>query len=99
MELIASKGVARERIMYVPNAISETLIETFRSDDEEVDKSRATVAYVGLLGYPQGMGVLLEAAQALPNVDFVLVGDGPERESLQARAEGMQLANVLFTGS
>jgi putative colanic acid biosynthesis glycosyltransferase WcaI len=98
IELLVSKGVARDKIMYAPNAISGRLLEAFGAGETQEVKSRPLVAYVGLLGYPQGVGVLLDAAAVLRDVDFQLVGDGPERASLGARAESMGLTNVRFTG-
>ena len=98
IDILVAKGVRRERILYVPNAISGQLVETLRSAGTTTEKNRPRVSYVGLLGYPQGLGVLLHAAKEMPGVDFVLAGDGTERKVLEDRTSTMGLENVTFTG-
>jgi colanic acid biosynthesis glycosyl transferase WcaI len=56
------------------------------------------VVYAGLIGYNQGLGVLLEAARMLPDVDFVLAGDGPELPLLKGKAKTLRVDNVTFPG-
>ena len=56
------------------------------------------VAYAGVIGYNQNLGVLLEAARMLPDVDFVLAGDGPELPLLKKKAAELDLDNVSFSG-
>jgi glycosyltransferase involved in cell wall biosynthesis len=53
-----------------------------------------TVVYVGKLSDEKGVGLLLDALDRLPEVRAVVVGFGPERETLEARAP----ERVLFTG-
>ena len=55
------------------------------------------VAYAGLIGYNQGLGVLLQAARMLPDVDFVLAGDGPELALLKRRPQELGVGNVSFS--
>jgi glycosyltransferase involved in cell wall biosynthesis len=57
------------------------------------------VLYAGLHGLAQGLDQVLDAAEALRgevNLQFVLVGDGPEKRSLFERAQSRNLKNVLF---
>jgi glycosyltransferase involved in cell wall biosynthesis len=58
---------------------------------------RVTFIYAGVMGMAQGLSVVLDVAAAvrdLDHVQFVLVGDGAERESLQRRIEVENLDNV-----
>jgi glycosyltransferase involved in cell wall biosynthesis len=59
---------------------------------------RLVVLYAGLHGLAQGLDQALEAAEAVQelNVQFVLIGDGPEKEALARRARERQLRNVRF---
>lgn len=55
--------------------------------------------YGGIIGHAQGLDVILKAADKLRNFDkikFVLVGDGPEKESLLILKEKLSLSNVYF---
>ena len=57
------------------------------------------VGYVGLHSHAQALEQVILAAQRLrdrPRIQIALFVDGPEKESLQARAKQLDLANVLF---
>ena len=61
------------------------------------------VIYVGRLGPEKNIPFLLRAfygaVQASPNLGLLLVGDGPERDNLEAMVEHMNIAErVRFTG-
>ncbi len=59
---------------------------------------RAVVAFAGSHGLPNALDVLLDAARLVRDepIDFVLVGDGHEKEALQARAARQRLDRVRF---
>lgn len=98
-ELLVRRGVPRERILTHPNTISGAMREALRDDGGGPDRaSRPTVAYVGLMGYSQGLDVLLRVASALRDVEFVLAGDGPQRAAIERHAGELGLQNVRFTG-
>jgi len=57
------------------------------------------VLYAGLHGLAQGLGQVLQAAEALRDVKevrFVFIGDGPEKASLVEQARTCGLNNVYF---
>lgn len=65
-------------------------------------KEQFVIAYAGLHGHAQGLSQVLEAARILASDDafrFVLIGDGPEKQRLQMKANEMNLANVRFLDS
>lgn len=53
-----------------------------------------TVMFHGLLVKNKGVDILIDAAKQLPNVWFKIVGDGPDRARLEAKAP----RNVYFKG-
>ncbi|WP_024301265.1 glycosyltransferase family 4 protein [Pseudogulbenkiania sp. MAI-1] len=61
-------------------------------------QDRFVVGYAGGHGLANALDFLLEAASLLQQdkVSFVLVGDGPDKAALQARAAELGLANVSF---
>jgi len=57
------------------------------------------VLYAGLHGLAQGLDQILGAAEILKaegSCRFVLIGDGPEKRTLQELARQQQLSNVVF---
>jgi len=55
--------------------------------------------YGGILGYAQGLEVILKAASLLKNhekIKFIIQGSGPEKERLMEINESLELKNVLF---
>jgi glycosyltransferase involved in cell wall biosynthesis len=65
------------------------------------DGAGAHLLFVGRLAAVKGVPVLLEAMESLiadhPGLRLTLVGDGPERAALEARAEGLR-GHVDFVG-
>jgi glycosyltransferase involved in cell wall biosynthesis len=58
--------------------------------------------YAGILGYAQGLDVVIRSAQITKNVSgikYVIIGDGPEREKLKKLAKEFSLENVIFVGN
>jgi glycosyltransferase involved in cell wall biosynthesis len=56
----------------------------------------ARVCFAGRLAPEKNVDLVIEAARDLPAVEFVIGGEGPLRQELEAQARG--LANVRFTG-
>jgi glycosyltransferase involved in cell wall biosynthesis len=62
-------------------------------------EGRCTALYAGLHGLAQGLDQVLDAAAVIPpsgGLEFVLMGNGPLRESLIHRAQSEGLAHVRF---
>jgi len=84
----------------IPNFVDTA---TIRPMDRRTDR-RAELAlgdgpvvlYAGNLGFSQSLDLVLAAARTLPDVTFLLNGDGAARPALEQRASG--LANVRFAG-
>jgi glycosyltransferase involved in cell wall biosynthesis len=65
-------------------------------------EGRCTALYAGLHGLAQGLDQVLDAAAVIPpegGMEFVLVGDGPLRESLMRRARAEGISHVHFLES
>lgn len=58
------------------------------------------ISYIGTMGLSQGLGIVLDAARQLqhshPDIHFLMVGDGAQRDILIAKSHNMDLANLTF---
>lgn len=82
----------------IPNGVTSAILQELQPNNmrQVAERTRPTILYAGLLGHPQDLGVLIEAASLLPECDFELVGDGAQRQTLEERARN--LPNVRFRG-
>jgi glycosyltransferase involved in cell wall biosynthesis len=107
--LVDREGVHRTRIAVIPTAVDA---ERFgpRPRNLEIRRRLAVgpddvlLVSVGRLDRLKGHDTLIEALRLLastrPNVQLVLVGDGPERAALESRVAGARLeSRVRFAGA
>ena len=102
-EYLVSKGVPASKVVTIPNWADVEFYRpgpsqnVFRS--EHGFQNEFIVSYAGTMGWAQGLDAVLQAAELLRDekrIQFVLVGDGPRRRDLQARAAAAGLQNVTF---
>jgi glycosyltransferase involved in cell wall biosynthesis len=107
IENLVSRGIPREKIVFVPNGIAPTMWQTDRDPREwrarlGIPPDAIVAGYMGTVGMAHGVGTVLEAAELLrdhvPPVWFLVVGEGAEREALVAEARRRGLTRVVFTG-
>jgi colanic acid biosynthesis glycosyl transferase WcaI len=102
--LIADRQVPPEKISVVQNGVETQLFSPQPKDANVLAELNASgkfvVSYIGTLGLAHGLETLIAAAEELqnsaPEVLFVVVGDGAERESVVARAQSRKLTNIHF---
>jgi PEP-CTERM/exosortase A-associated glycosyltransferase len=105
---IAARGVPRDRITVIPNAVDIEKFEPGGTPDAML-KSRlgldgaTVVGFIGSFYAYEGLDLLLDALPALlqrrPEVRVLLVGGGPQNEALKAQAQRLGVADkVVFTG-
>ena len=97
-DIMLEQGLDAHKIVTVSNGVSRSFLDLFPEDETRASNARPRVSYVGLFGYNHGISILLDVAKRLPNVDFVLVGDGPERELIQTRIQNEDIQNVTLRG-
>jgi len=63
-------------------------------------KGKFVAAYIGTMGMAHGLDTLIEAASRLkesdPDISFLLVGEGADKERVQAIVRERQLSNITF---
>lgn len=88
------------KIKVIPNFVDADRIvpmdrmTSYRSELNIGDE--LVVMYAGNVGYSQSLTMLLYAAKQMPNVTFVINGDGAARADLEAQAVG--ISNIRFAG-
>ena len=87
-----------KRIRVIPNFVdTQAIVPMSRLTNYRrelgVDES-LVVMYAGNVGFSQSLELMIEAARVLPNVIFVINGEGAARKSLEAKAHA--LSNVKF---
>ena len=90
-------------LYHLSNGVASELFgPDLRSDETraELAPGKATIAlYAGLHGYAQGLESLVQAAamlQDMESLSIVLIGDGPEKQTLVERARAEGLDNIRF---
>jgi colanic acid biosynthesis glycosyl transferase WcaI len=100
---IGAKGVPQRKLVLLPNWANDDLVQPLSSQTRfraawGLD-GRFVVLYSGNMGVKQGLSSVLDTAHLLrdrPEIRFVLVGDGGEKEALRARAQELGLDNLQF---
>jgi glycosyltransferase involved in cell wall biosynthesis len=102
---LAGKGVPPEKVHVIPHWADESLYRPVPPDPQLARDlgmaGRFNVVFAGQLGLAQGLDVVLDAGDELsdlPDVQFVLVGDGTDADRLRQAAGQRDLRNVHFLG-
>lgn len=102
-ENLISRGVDAGKISVIRNGVEIDRFKPTAADPTQWalvnPRSRVMFGYYGNLGAAQGLGLVLNAAERLPDVQFLLIGDGVDSEALRTRAERSELDNVVLLGA
>ena len=103
IEHFEGRGLPRQKITFLPNGADTEFLSPRPPSQSLLDRwglhGRKVFAYVGTHAYYHGLDVLIEAAQLLrgyPEICFLMIGDGPERQRLRERCQELGLTNVVF---
>jgi glycosyltransferase involved in cell wall biosynthesis len=100
---ITGRGFDKNKVSLITNGVNTSFFgkenrdESFRKANGIDDKF--SVCYAGILGLAQGLEVIIEAADILKeykDINFLLIGDGPEKEKLISLVKEKNLDNVKF---
>lgn len=105
---ITQRGIARDRVTVIPNAVDPGLFSLGREVDVDLRRSLGldgaiVMGFIGSFYGYEGLNLLVDATQRLlpryPHLRVLLVGGGPQEETLKAQvaAAGLQ-DRVIFTG-
>ena len=102
-QLAGEKIFGKQSFQIIPNAIQ---IEKFKFSaiyrkeirkEFQIPENQKVVGMVGILDKRKNQSFLIEIAQELTDVTFLLVGEGPNRSKLEEKCIGMK--NIIFTGN
>lgn len=100
-----NKGVAKSKLIMIPNAadfsLSEEILLNFNREDfrrEHNLENHFVITYVGAHGVANHLEQILEAGKKLEdtNVLFLLIGQGMEKERLIEKSKKMENTNIRF---
>jgi glycosyltransferase involved in cell wall biosynthesis len=106
-DYMIQQGKAPWDVFLLPNGVNTDVFKPLPKNKELLRESglegKVVFTYAGTMGYAQGLDSVLQAAALIkdeyPNVHFLFVGDGQEREKLIQLKEELRLDNVTFYGS
>ncbi|WP_144478084.1 glycosyltransferase family 4 protein [Cytobacillus oceanisediminis] len=107
LEYMVKKGKKRENVFLLPNGVNT---ETFSPREANKDwletlgfEGKKVFTFAGRVGYAQGLDSVLKAAKIVeglnPDVRFLIIGDGPEKETLIKLKDDLKLTNLVFHDS
>ncbi len=101
---LLAKGIAPEKIKMIPNgidaqylALANVSADSIREDLEL--QGKFVVSYIGTHGMSHALDTVLRAAKELeaePDVHFLFIGEGAEKDNLKKLAEDLMVRNVTF---
>ncbi|MBQ7172510.1 MAG: glycosyltransferase family 4 protein [Clostridia bacterium] len=103
---LLAKGVEEKKLVVVPNWVNTDEVRKIdRADNILFDKYNLNrllyyISYSGNLGHTQNLDMLLSIAKRMrsemPDLRFVLLGDGAERERIAERVKNEAIENVIL---
>ena len=97
---IVARGIPEEKVEVVYNWVDEKAVYPVDKADNPLfeefglARDKFTVVYAGNLGNAQNISIILDAASALPAVQFAVFGTGGLEERIMERIQNKRLGNV-----
>lgn len=97
---MVARGVPAEKIEVVYNWVDEKAVQPVAKEDNPLfeefglDRSKFTIVYAGNLGNAQNIGIVLDGAKELPEVQFAVFGSGGLENEVRKRISDEGLTNV-----
>lgn len=103
--LAKRKKVKKEKISVLPNWLDTDSFESAKRTGVYKHKyklnGKFVILFAGVVGPAQGLDIVIPIAEALrdiPDIVFLIVGDGTERAKIESEAQRINLKNILFSG-
>ena len=103
---MTSRGMRKDKFIFIPNGFSiDELSENEPLDKDIINRintDKFIVGYTGTIGHANALDNFIKAAENLkmhPNILFILVGDGKEKDYLLQYVLKNKITNILFIDS
>jgi len=103
---LIEKGVPENKIEIIPNWANEQHFRPVVPNEQLAEREglagRFNIVYGGNMGSAQGLDIVLEVADLLkdiPMIQFVLIGEGLEKNRLAGEVRKRNISNLRFIGS
>ncbi|HEY8892357.1 MAG TPA: glycosyltransferase family 4 protein [Clostridium sp.] len=100
---IVGRGFDKNKVHLLTNGVDTDLFKKENRDEDfrnEIGiENKFALCYAGIHGLAQGLQVIINAAEIVKdeeNIQFVFVGDGPEKQDLINMVKEKDLKNVTF---
>jgi colanic acid biosynthesis glycosyl transferase WcaI len=102
--IAAAYNIPSSKISLIPNGVEAAHFSPDQVDESLRNRlgieSKFTICYIGTMGMAHGLESLVEAARFLhashPEIVFLLVGEGAEKQRLIAHSGSLGLKNIRF---
>lgn len=97
---MVARGVPAEKIEVVYNWVDEKAVEPVAKENNPLfeefclSRDKFTVVYAGNLGNAQNIGIVLDGAKELPEVQFAVFGSGGLEKEIRKRIKEENITNV-----
>lgn len=105
---IEKKVAKAEKLVTIHNGIDRATIKHYEKDEarkrlsvitgKELKHDKIVIGTVANFYKTKGLPYLIDAAHTLPQYTFLIIGEGPERQSLEKRIREKKAANVILAG-
>jgi len=101
---IISKNIDPKKVIVLHNWVDTDLIKPIKNQNNSFRaknnlKDRFVVSFAGIMGFAQGLDVVINCAELLKSykdILFLLIGDGIKKNGLIKRANDLNLDNIKF---
>lgn len=97
-KIVAVSGAILKEAKEVANIDGEVIYNSVNLNEFENKGDKKYILAVGRLAKMKGFDVLVKAAKELPEYNFIIVGEGPERKTLEDIITKEKIKNVKLVG-
>ncbi|HMQ10595.1 MAG TPA: glycosyltransferase family 4 protein [Oligoflexia bacterium] len=105
-KIVASYNVPSEKIKVIANGYNAEMFKPINSDDKKIlefkklfGKNHISVGYIGNLAFYYDFDVFLSLAKDFKDINFVLMGEGSQKNDLEYKINQAKLNNLKLLDS